>query len=75
MELVEEELLALALLILQKAKIEKKLRQTFKCLLRKLFSCCGLKNIENELKFLNESIDELKKPKIILKKPRTITLI
>ena len=60
MEIIEEELIAIALLILQKAKIEKKLRQTFKCFLRKCFSCCGMKNIENELQFLNNSIDELK---------------
>lgn len=60
MEIIEEELIAIALLILQKAKIEKKLRQTFKCFLRKCFSCCGMKNIENELQFLNNSIEELK---------------
>jgi hypothetical protein len=60
MEIIEEELIAIALLLLQKAKIEKKLRQTFKCFLRKCFSCCGMKNIENELQFLNNSIDELK---------------
>lgn len=60
MEIIEEELIAIALLLLQKAKIEKKLRQTFKCFLRKCFSCCGMKNIENELQFLNNSIEELK---------------
>lgn len=60
MEILEENLIALALLLLQRAKIEKKLRQTFKCFLRKLFSCCGMKNIENELKFLNDSIEQLK---------------
>tara|TARA_R110000822_G_C15142312_1_gene476332 strand:+ start:149 stop:397 length:249 start_codon:yes stop_codon:yes gene_type:complete len=60
MELLEDELLSLAILILKKAKIEQKLRATFKCMLRKMFSCCGLKNIENELKYLNESINEIK---------------
>jgi len=60
MEIIEEELIAIALLLLQKAKIEKKLRQTFKCFLRKCFSCCGMKNIENELQFLNNNIEELK---------------
>ena len=60
MEIIEEELIAIALLLLQKAKIEKKLRQSFKCFLRKCFSCCGMKNIENELQFLNNSIEELK---------------
>lgn len=63
MEILEENLIALALLLLQKAKIEKKLRQTFKCFLRKLFSCCGMKNIENELQFLNDSIEQLKSKK------------
>ena len=60
MEIIEEELITIALLLLQKAKIEKKLRQTFKCFLRKCFSCCGMKNIENELQFLNNNIEELK---------------
>lgn len=59
MDIIEEELLSLALLLIRKAKIEKKLRQTFRCFLRKCFSCCGMKNIENELKFLNDSITEL----------------
>jgi hypothetical protein len=59
MEIITEELLSLAILILRKAKIEKELRKTFKCLLKKIFSCCGLKNIENELHYLNEQIDKL----------------
>lgn len=56
MEVLEEGLLELAILIMKKSKIEKKLRQTLKCILRKLFTCCGMKNLENELKYLNESI-------------------
>ena len=56
MEVLEEGLLELALLIIKKSKIEKELRKTFKCILKKIFSCCGLKNLENELKYLNESI-------------------
>lgn len=67
MEIIEEEILSLAILILQKAKIEKKLRQTFRCFLRKCFSCCGMKNIENELHYLNESIDKIKKVNSIVK--------
>ena len=63
MEILSEEALTLAILIIRKAKIEEKLRQTFKCFLRKCFSCCGMKNIENELKYLNEAIEELKKNK------------
>ena len=59
MEIVEEQLMELAILLIRKVKIEEKLRQTLKCFLRKLFSCCGMKNIENELKFLNDSITEL----------------
>ena len=61
--ILTEEALSLAILIIRKAKIEEKLRQTFKCFLRKCFSCCGMKNIENELKYLNEAIEELKKNK------------
>tara|TARA_R110001606_G_scaffold4187_3_gene19709 strand:+ start:264 stop:503 length:240 start_codon:yes stop_codon:yes gene_type:complete len=64
MEIIEEQLIELALLLIRKAKIEEKLRQTFKCLLRRLFSCCGMKNIENELQFLNESISELTNPMV-----------
>ena len=63
MEILTDEALTLAILIIRKAKIEEKLRQTFKCFLRKCFSCCGMKNIENELKYLNEAIEELKKNK------------
>jgi len=68
MEIIEEEILVLATLILRKAKIEKKLRQTFKCILRKLFSCCGMKNIENELILINKEIknlNSLKKTSVI----------
>jgi len=61
MEIIEEEIIALSILLLKKYKIEKKLRQTFKCFLRKLFSCCGLKNIENELIHLNHEIENIKK--------------
>jgi len=71
MEIVTEELLSLALLILKKAKIEKELRKTFKCLLKKMFSCCGLKNIENELVYLNEQIDKIQNKN---KKMRTTSL-
>jgi len=60
MDILEEHLIELALLLIRKAKIEEKLRQTFKCFLRKCFSCCGMKNIELELKYLNETIAELK---------------
>ena len=60
MELIEEQLILLTIYLLKKAKIEKKLRQTFKCFLRKCFSCCGMKNIENELKHLNDSIELIK---------------
>lgn len=60
MEIVEEQLLLLAIYMLKKAKIEKQLRKTFRCFLRKMFSCCGMKNIENELKFLNNNIENIK---------------
>jgi len=60
MEILEEQLLALAIYMLKKAKIEKLLRQSFRCFIRKIFSCCALKNLENELNFLNESIENIK---------------
>ena len=59
MEIVEEGILELALLIIKKSKIEAKLRETWKCILRKLFTCCGMKNLENELKYLNVSINNI----------------
>jgi len=61
MEILEEQMLNLAILLIKKAKIEEKLRQTFRCILRKCFSCCGMKNIENELIYLNKKIDDMMK--------------
>tara|TARA_R100000654_G_scaffold19326_2_gene39546 strand:+ start:3402 stop:3641 length:240 start_codon:yes stop_codon:yes gene_type:complete len=61
MELLEEELFSIAVLVLRKAKIEKKLRQTFKCILRKLFTCCGMKNLEVELHSINEELKKINK--------------
>tara|TARA_R110002153_G_scaffold166452_1_gene318960 strand:- start:72 stop:308 length:237 start_codon:yes stop_codon:yes gene_type:complete len=72
--MIEAVLLELAILIIKKTKIEKKLRQTFKCMLRKCFTCCGMKNIEQELIFLNEAINELKN-KIETEKQRKSSLI
>ena len=63
MEILTEEVFHLAVLILKKAKIEKKLRQTFKCILLKCFSCCGFKDLQAELQYLNEAIEELKNNK------------
>ena len=60
MEMIEEQIITLSILLLKKYKIEKKLRQTFKCFLRKCFTCCGMANIENELKHLNDAIELLK---------------
>ena len=64
MELIDESIIALTLLLIRKLEIEKKLRQTFKCILRKLFTCCGMmKNIKHELKYLNVSIKKLQTKK------------
>ena len=63
MEILTEEALSLAILIIKKSKIEAKLRQTFKCILLKCFSCCGFKSLTDELKYLNEAIEELKNNK------------
>lgn len=73
MELIEEHIVELALLLLQKAKIEEKLRQTFKCFLRKLFSCCGMKNIELELQYLNDTIASMKEKRDILEYAKPLT--
>lgn len=59
MEILEESIVELTLLLIRKLEIEKQLRKTFKCMLKKCFTCCGMKNIENELIFLNESIKNL----------------
>lgn len=72
MELLEEELITLTLLLIRKGKLDKKLRKTFICVLRKLFSCCGLKNIHEELIILNERIDLLKDK---MKKPSPVQKI
>ena len=63
MELIEESIVALTLLLIRKLEIEKKLRQTFKCMLRKCFFMCGMKTLENELIYLNESIKNLQTKK------------
>ena len=68
MELIEESIVALTLLLIRKLKIERKLRQTFKCILRKLFFICGMKTLENELIYLNESIKNLQTKKKGIKK-------
>ena len=75
MELLEVELVELTLLLIKKAKIEQKLRQTIRCFLRKCFSCCGMKNIENELHYLNESIKRIRENTDKIKKNTEITLV
>ena len=60
MEIIEIEALNLLRLLLKKAKIEDKLKKTFKCFLRKCFVCCGMRDIEQELCNLNEEIGRLR---------------
>ena len=60
MEIIEIEALNLLRLLLKKAKIEDKLKKTFKCFLRKCFVCCGMRDIEQELFNLNEEIGRLR---------------
>ena len=69
--MLEEQIITLSILLLKKYKIEKKLRQTFKCFLRKCFSCCGMRNIEDELKHLTEQIDLLRETQLDKKKLKT----
>ena len=75
MEFIEEEALSLALLLIRKAKVEKKLRQTFKCVLRKLFSCCGLKNLEVELKSINEELVKLNRRRTTIHRKLSIVSV
>jgi hypothetical protein len=63
MEPLAEELVLLSTLVIKKLKLEKKLRKTIKCLLRKCFSCMGMTTIEEQLKSINEQITELSKQK------------
>ena len=65
MELASEELLTIISLVSKKCELEKKLKKTIKCLLRKCFSCMGMSNIEAELHNINQEITTITKPKII----------
>lgn len=56
MELASEELLSIIVLIGKKCELEKKLKKTIKCLLRKCFSCMGLTSIEEQLSEINKQI-------------------
>tara|TARA_R110000824_G_scaffold42883_4_gene125659 strand:- start:9448 stop:9678 length:231 start_codon:yes stop_codon:yes gene_type:complete len=58
--LIEDELVSLALLIYKKAQLEKQLKKTIKCLLRKCFKCLGMKVIEEQLIEINEEIKQLR---------------
>jgi len=61
---MEEVAIELAFLLMKKFELEKQLRKTFKCFLRKCFSCLGMKVIEEELRMINEKLFELKVPSI-----------
>lgn len=71
MELAADELISIISLIAKKCELEKKLKKTVKCLLRKCFSCMGLSNIEVELHNINEQIASITKPKTIKPFPRS----
>lgn len=64
MDLASEELLSIIVLLGKKCELEKKLKKTIKCLIRKCFSCMGLKSIEDELHEINTQIQQLTKPKL-----------
>lgn len=72
---MEETAIELGILLLRKMEIEKKLKKTFKCFLRRCFACLGMKNIEEELKIINERLFDLKVPPIIEKKLKRISSI
>tara|TARA_R100000935_G_scaffold53551_1_gene81474 strand:- start:678 stop:941 length:264 start_codon:yes stop_codon:yes gene_type:complete len=61
---VEESLVALIMLIIRKAKLEKKVKKKVRCILRKCVACLGYLPIQEEIESLNRAIDELKKTKI-----------
>ena len=58
--IIEEQLVLLALLVLKKLKLEKKLKKTLRCMLRKCFACLGMKAIEDQLRDINREIILLK---------------
>ncbi len=72
---MEETAIELGILLLRKMEIEKKLKKTFKCFLRRCFACLGMKNIEEELKIINERLFNLKDPPIMEKKLKRISSI
>ncbi len=61
---MEDVAIELAFLLMKKFELEKQLKKTFKCFLRKCFSCLGMKIIEEELRMINEKLFELKVPSI-----------
>lgn len=60
---MDELAVEIGILLLKKMKIEEKMKKTFKCFLRKCFSCMGMKSIEEELKIINKQLFDLKVPK------------
>jgi len=72
--IIEEQLVLLALLVLKKLKLEKKLKKTLRCMLRKCFACLGMKGIEDQLKDINREIILLKTMSVSKKKVRSTTI-
>jgi len=67
MEFIEDELITLSVLIFKKCELEKKLKKTLKCILRKCFMCLGMASIDEQLRDINNQIQtiQLKKTKIL----------
>ena len=63
MEIIEVEAINLAILVLKKLKLEKKLKKTLRCIILKCFKCIGFKSIEEELHEINTQIKNLSIPK------------
>ena len=57
---MEETLVQLSILVVKKLALEKKLKKTIRCLLRKCFTCMGMTTIEEQLKEINQKITLLK---------------
>ena len=57
---MEEAAIEIGILLFRKMKIEQKLKKALNRLIRKCFSCLGLKDIDRELKEINNRLLEIK---------------
>ena len=60
MEVMEEITIAVLLLCIKKAKLEKKLNKCITCSIRRILSCIGVKKIEEKIDEIEARINALK---------------